>query len=177
MLILGSGFRGKGGTILLYSSPDLRHWTYLHPLIEGTFSGKDSTNPVDTGDMWECPDFFPIGNKHVLPHLHDGQGPLESWHLRESEIHARKRRRRRLGILLCRKNNARSQWPTHLVGMDYRIASRCRVNQSRMGWRNVTSTRVVSISRQSTADRSRSRGEHASWWANCRRSGQQTAGP
>ena len=23
-------------------------------------------NPVDTGDMWECPDFFPLGNKHVL---------------------------------------------------------------------------------------------------------------
>ncbi|MGC1451699.1 MAG: GH32 C-terminal domain-containing protein, partial [Candidatus Sulfotelmatobacter sp.] len=21
---------------------------------------------VDTGDMWECPDFFPLGNKHVL---------------------------------------------------------------------------------------------------------------
>ena len=40
MLILGSGIRGKGGTILLYSSPDLRHWTYLHPLIEGDASGK-----------------------------------------------------------------------------------------------------------------------------------------
>ncbi len=66
MLILGSGFRGKGGAILLYSSPDLRHWTYLHPLVEGSQSGKTTTNPVDTGDMWECPDFFPLGNKHVL---------------------------------------------------------------------------------------------------------------
>src|SRR5262249_50516442 len=66
MLILGSGIRGKGGTILLYSSTDLRHWTYLHPLIEGDASGKNATNPVDTGDMWECPDFFPLGTKHVL---------------------------------------------------------------------------------------------------------------
>lgn len=66
MLILGSGIRGKGGTILLYSSSNLRDWTYLHPLIEGSFSGKESGNPVDTGDMWECPDFFPLGNKHVL---------------------------------------------------------------------------------------------------------------
>jgi beta-fructofuranosidase len=66
MLILGSGIRGKGGAILLYTSPDLRHWTYLHPLVEGSPSGKRTTNPVDTGDMWECPDFFPIGNKHVL---------------------------------------------------------------------------------------------------------------
>ncbi len=23
-------------------------------------------NPVDTGEMWECPDFFPLGGKHVL---------------------------------------------------------------------------------------------------------------
>ncbi len=66
MLILGSGIRGKGGSILLYSSPDLRHWTYLHPLVEGSPSGKKTVNPVDTGDMWECPDFFPLGNKHVL---------------------------------------------------------------------------------------------------------------
>lgn len=66
MLILGSGIRGKGGAILLYSSPDLRRWTYLHPLVEGSPSGKNAVNPVDTGDMWECPDFFPLGDKHVL---------------------------------------------------------------------------------------------------------------
>lgn len=66
MLILGSGARGKGGMILLYTSRDLRHWTYLHPLIEGSASQRTSVNPVDTGDMWECPDFFALGNKHVL---------------------------------------------------------------------------------------------------------------
>ena len=66
MLIVGSGIRGKGGTILLYTSPDLRQWTYLHPLLEGSPSGRTGSNPVDTGDMWECPDFFPLGNKHVL---------------------------------------------------------------------------------------------------------------
>jgi beta-fructofuranosidase len=66
MLILGSGFRGKGPAILLYRSTDLRQWTYLHPLIEGPGSGKKSSNPVGTGDMWECPDFFPLGSKHVL---------------------------------------------------------------------------------------------------------------
>jgi beta-fructofuranosidase len=66
MLALGSGIRGKGGAILLYSSADLRQWTYLHPLIEGPATGTKSINPVDTGDMWECPDFFPLGDKHVL---------------------------------------------------------------------------------------------------------------
>jgi len=66
MLILGSGTLATGGAILLYTSTDLRHWTYLHPLVESSPSGKKSTNPVGTGDMWECPDFFPLGNKHVL---------------------------------------------------------------------------------------------------------------
>jgi len=66
MLILGSGVRGKGGMILLYSSTDLRNWTYLHPLMEGSSNKSTSVNPVDTGEMWECPDFFPLGDKHVL---------------------------------------------------------------------------------------------------------------
>ena len=66
LLTLGSGIRGKGGAILLYESHDLRHWTYRHLLIEGHASGKTAANPVDTGDMWECPDFFPLGNRHVL---------------------------------------------------------------------------------------------------------------
>ena len=66
MLILGSGVAHRGGSILLYSSPDLRNWSYLHHLIDGTTSDIKSVNPVDSGDMWECPDFFPLGNKHVL---------------------------------------------------------------------------------------------------------------
>lgn len=66
MLTLGSGVKDKGGMILLYTSPDLRHWTYLHPLIEGAAPDKNAINPVDSGDMWECPDFFPLENKHVL---------------------------------------------------------------------------------------------------------------
>jgi len=66
MLILGSGLRGKGGMILVYSSTDLLNWTYLHPLIEGSANKNTSVNPVDTGEMWECPDFFPLGDKHVL---------------------------------------------------------------------------------------------------------------
>jgi len=66
MLTLGSGVHNKGGMVLLYTSPDLRRWTYLHPLIEGSASRTNAVNPVDTGDMWECPDFFPLGDKHVL---------------------------------------------------------------------------------------------------------------
>ena len=35
-------------------------------MIDGATSNIKSVNPVDSGDMWECPDFFPLGNKHVL---------------------------------------------------------------------------------------------------------------
>src|SRR5215475_7877148 len=66
LLALGSGIKGKGGAVLLYQSSDLRHWTYLHPLMEGTGTGKPAPNPVANGEMWECPDFFPLGDRHVL---------------------------------------------------------------------------------------------------------------
>jgi beta-fructofuranosidase len=63
---VGSGERGKGGCVLLYRSQDLRHWEYLHKLVEGKPNGKQAANPCDSGEMWECPDFFPLGNKHCL---------------------------------------------------------------------------------------------------------------
>jgi beta-fructofuranosidase len=65
-MALGSGVAGKGGTVLLYRSSDLHRWTYLHPLIEGTPGTAKVANPVDSGEMWECPDFFPLGRRHVL---------------------------------------------------------------------------------------------------------------
>jgi beta-fructofuranosidase len=57
-MALGSGFKNIGGTVLLYSSPDLVHWQYLHPLTQGEAS--------KTGTVWECPNFFPLGKKHCL---------------------------------------------------------------------------------------------------------------
>src|SRR5206468_2826250 len=59
------GFDGKGA-VLLYSSKDLRNWNYLHPLIEEAGPGKTAVNPVDSGEMWECPDFFELDGKNVL---------------------------------------------------------------------------------------------------------------
>jgi beta-fructofuranosidase len=61
--VIGSGIEGVGGAILLYESPDLIHWKYLHPLLVGD---KDETEPVWTGTMWECPQLVPFGEKHVL---------------------------------------------------------------------------------------------------------------
>jgi beta-fructofuranosidase len=63
---VGSGFSKVGGAVLLYTSRDGRNWTYLHPLAEGEWNHEAMNNPVDSGEMWECPDFFPLGDKHVL---------------------------------------------------------------------------------------------------------------
>ncbi len=63
---IGSGFAKKGGAVLLYRSQNLRQWDYLHTLAEGTWNGKATKDPVDSGEMWECPDFFALDGKHVL---------------------------------------------------------------------------------------------------------------
>ncbi len=63
---VGSGQRGQGGRVLLYRSEDLRTWEYLHPLASGGKNSKQAKDPVDTGEMWECPDFFALGDKYVL---------------------------------------------------------------------------------------------------------------
>jgi beta-fructofuranosidase len=77
-LCVGSGVRGKGGMILLYRSKDFRKWEYLHPLVEGTIPAdsdrsKSATDPVGSGEMWECPDFFAIRDKFVLIYSTQGK--------------------------------------------------------------------------------------------------------
>ncbi|GCE24556.1 glycosyl hydrolase family 32 [Dictyobacter alpinus] len=56
--IIGSGIKDVGGTVLLYRSRDLLSWEFIQPLCIG--------NKAETGTMWECPDFFPLGDKYVL---------------------------------------------------------------------------------------------------------------
>jgi beta-fructofuranosidase len=77
--IVGSGIAHKGGMVLLYRSRELRTWEYLHPLFEGQWTGKMSSDSVDTGEMWECPEFFPLtdlatkAEKHVLIYSSEGK--------------------------------------------------------------------------------------------------------
>jgi beta-fructofuranosidase len=63
---VGSGERDKGGCVLLYRSQDLHQWEYLHPLASGVPNGKRAANPCDSGEMWECPDFFPLDKSYYL---------------------------------------------------------------------------------------------------------------
>lgn len=61
--VIGTGVEGVGGAVLLYRSPDLRSWEYLGPLYTRS---REATEPVWTGSIWECPQFFPLGDQHVL---------------------------------------------------------------------------------------------------------------
>lgn len=88
-MVVGSGFRNKGGAVLLYRAAnphDLRHWEYLHPLIQGASSSLQAANPVVSGEMWECPDFFPLGDKFVLIHSAQGRGLWQIGTLDEKQM-------------------------------------------------------------------------------------------
>ncbi len=54
-MVCGSG-KGGVGKILLYRSPDLYAWRYVGVLFES----------ADYGKVFECPDFFPLGEKYML---------------------------------------------------------------------------------------------------------------
>jgi len=63
---VGSGIEAVGGCMLLYRSDDLLNWKYLHYVAAGSWTGAFTSNPVDDGEMWECPELFPLDGGHVL---------------------------------------------------------------------------------------------------------------
>ena len=96
ILGVAAGHFKKGGCILLYRSKDLRAWNPLHELTSGHWTEKESINLVDSGEMWECPDFFPLGKKHVLLYSTAGSVCWESGELDPKELKFHSQRR---GIL------------------------------------------------------------------------------
>jgi beta-fructofuranosidase len=83
---VGSGVRQQGGRVLLYRSKDLRKWEYLHPLASGRWTERENVNPVDSGEMWECPDFFALGSKHVLLYSTAGRVSWQTGELDPKEL-------------------------------------------------------------------------------------------
>lgn len=59
--VIGTSIGGRGQA-LLYRSKDLRSWDYLNPLISQDL--RDTFD--DECHTWECPNFFKLGDKHVL---------------------------------------------------------------------------------------------------------------
>jgi beta-fructofuranosidase len=66
--IRGGFIPDEGDTVFLFKSPDCIHWEYLHPLYQ---PDRRWTEPYD--DM-ACPEFFPLGGKHVVIGLSHSRG-------------------------------------------------------------------------------------------------------
>lgn len=78
-MAVGGGIAPTQNVVLLYHSKDLIHWTFLHPLF--------TTGPLTatgTAGMFECPDFFPMGDRHVLLASVDG---TTYWFKGRYEVH------------------------------------------------------------------------------------------
>ncbi|MGN6374823.1 MAG: glycoside hydrolase family 32 protein [Sphingomonas sp.] len=60
--VLGSGIANRGGAILLYRSTDLISWQFVR-----IFARQDAADGAfDPWQVWECPEFFALGDRHVL---------------------------------------------------------------------------------------------------------------
>lgn len=57
-MVVGASLHHERGQCLLYRSDDGVQWRYCGPL----FTAPD----LSTGVMWECPNFFPLGDRWVL---------------------------------------------------------------------------------------------------------------
>lgn len=71
--VTGSGIEGAGGTALVYRSSNFVDWEF----VDSLFSPEGAAySDSDTATGWECPDFFGLGNRHVLIVSKWDQGPL-----------------------------------------------------------------------------------------------------
>ena len=70
-MVCGASRDGKAQA-LLYRSKDFLHWEFFNVLAESR---------GDWGYMWECPDFFPLGDKYVLMFSPMGGGERTSVYL------------------------------------------------------------------------------------------------
>ncbi len=138
-MVVASGEKGIGGNVLLYKSADLRHWQYLHPLAQGKWSGKPGPNPVDTGEMWECPDFFPLDGKHVLIHSTEGKTIWQIGTLDRAAMlfHAESEGIARPRSVLRTQDTARCPRPPHPLGLDSGNPPASRVQRRRLGRHDV----------------------------------------
>ncbi|MEJ5312509.1 MAG: glycoside hydrolase family 32 protein [Anaerolineae bacterium] len=87
-MVIGSRIQDVGGVVLLYSSADLVHWSYEGPLLEGN---ERVTTPFRLGTMWECPNFFEVGNLYALilsVAMDESYDPLDEAYFPRHLLHA-----------------------------------------------------------------------------------------
>lgn len=143
---IGSGQRGAGGCVLLYRSPDLRKWEYLHPLAAGKGNGKQTDDFVDSGEMWECPDFFALGKNHVLLYSTERKVYWQTGEFDRKKLvfHAEKRGRLDFGAYYAPKSQTDAKERRILWG--WIPETRAEAEFSAAGWAGCISLpRVLSV--------------------------------
>ena len=85
-LVVASGVADQGGAVLLYRSKDLRSWEYMHILAQRDSSGGGRFEPFDPWEVWECPDFFALGDWHILMYSTAGKVYWQSGKLDEKNM-------------------------------------------------------------------------------------------
>jgi beta-fructofuranosidase len=128
---VGSGQRKKGGRILVYRSTDLRIWEYVSVLASGVWNGKETPDAVDSGEMWECPELFPLGDKHVLIYSSERKVFWESGELDHKDMIFHRQKR---GLLDC--------------GAFYAPKTQTAPNGDRILWGWIPETRPEAASRK-----------------------------
>ncbi len=84
--VLATGIANQGGAVLLYRSKDLRAWEYMHILVHRDRTGLAGLDPFDPWEVWECPEFFSLGDRHVLIFSTAGKTYWQSGKLDEQEM-------------------------------------------------------------------------------------------
>ncbi len=75
--VIGAQRTDETGTVVVYQSIDLKHWTFISEL---------KTDYTDFGYMWECPDYFELNNTDVLLFCPQGVDKYEDqfWNIYQS---------------------------------------------------------------------------------------------
>lgn len=72
--VVGSGVASAGGAVLLYRSRDFKNWEYRGILAERAHASGAPLDPFNPWEVWECPEFFALGDRHVLIFSEGGPG-------------------------------------------------------------------------------------------------------
>ena len=70
LMVLGARTLDDRGEVLLYRGDTLHHWQLVGPI-----AGSGRCGLGEFGYMWECPDLFPLADRHVLISCPQGIAP------------------------------------------------------------------------------------------------------
>lgn len=85
-MVVGSGIVNKGGMVLLYKSKDLRNWQFMHVFASRENSAVVMHQVPYPREVWECPEIFQLGDRHLLIYSGDGKAQWQSGVLDEKTM-------------------------------------------------------------------------------------------